>query len=383
MKPGTGDGRSGVRRPRALGTHNEAIYRTHENVRCPFSDLPAERRARLSIDLISPDKALEYARLVTGAEVGPAMRIPLLVIRATPTDAYDELLSMVDTLPCVVVVVGDPEVVRAGGDIAVTDAPEAPRPWIGGIGCPGLEGLVTAIARNPTAAVTLAQLLRASAWLPAEHGLVAESIAYGLLQAGPEHRSWLARAPLRASHVGGAATIRVSRAGSELEVVLARPEVRNAYSASMRDALVSAMQIAVMDASVTQVHLRGDGPVFCSGGDLREFGIIEDPVAGHMIRSACSAGAILDSLRDRLTAHVHGACVGAGVELPAFAHRLVSSEDASFRLPEIGMGLLPGAGGTVSIVRRIGSARACWMALAGVPITVGTALSWNLIDEIA
>jgi len=54
------------------------------------------------------------------------------------------------------------------------------------------------------------------------------------------------------------------------------------------------------------------------------------------------------------TSGVHGACVGAGMELPAFSSRVVASPDATFRLPEVGMGLVPGAGGTASIPRRVG-----------------------------
>jgi enoyl-CoA hydratase/carnithine racemase len=87
-------------------------------------------------------------------------------------------------------------------------------------------------------------------------------------------------------------------------------------------------------------------------------------------------------LRDRITFIVHGACIGAGVEIPAFAGRVVARSDATFRLPELGMGLVPGAGGTVSIPRRIGRERFRTMALTGEMIDAATALSWGLVDEI-
>jgi enoyl-CoA hydratase/carnithine racemase len=80
---------------------------------------------------------------------------------------------------------------------------------------------------------------------------------------------------------------------------------------------------------------------------------------------------------------VHGACIGAGVELPAFAGRVVARPDATFRLPEVSMGLVPGAGGTVSIPRRIGRERFAPWALAGETIDATTALSWGLVDEIS
>jgi enoyl-CoA hydratase/carnithine racemase len=81
-------------------------------------------------------------------------------------------------------------------------------------------------------------------------------------------------------------------------------------------------------------------------------------------------------------AHVHGACVGAGVELPAFARRVVAAPDTWFQLPEVGMGLVPGAGGTASLPRRIGRQRTAWLALTGVRLPAATALEWGLVDAI-
>jgi enoyl-CoA hydratase/carnithine racemase len=123
--------------------------------------------------------------------------------------------------------------------------------------------------------------------------------------------------------------------------------------------------------------------VFCSGGDLDEFGTLPDPATAHAIRSTRHPARLLHALEPRVECVVHGSCVGAGVELPAFATRVVARPDASFRLPELGMGLVPGAGGTVSLPRRIGRQRTAWLALTGVAIDVETALSWRLVDAIA
>jgi enoyl-CoA hydratase/carnithine racemase len=79
---------------------------------------------------------------------------------------------------------------------------------------------------------------------------------------------------------------------------------------------------------------------------------------------------------------VHGACVGAGIELPAFARRVVARSDAFFQLPEVAMGLVPGAGGTVSIPRRVGRQRAAYLCLSAVRLDAETALAWGLVDEI-
>ena len=87
-------------------------------------------------------------------------------------------------------------------------------------------------------------------------------------------------------------------------------------------------------------------------------------------------------LADRVEARVHGPCVGAGIELPAFAGRVVAAPDTTFRLPEISMGLIPGAGGTVSIPRRIGRWRTLHLALGGGPLGAADALEWGLVDAV-
>ena len=79
---------------------------------------------------------------------------------------------------------------------------------------------------------------------------------------------------------------------------------------------------------------------------------------------------------------VHGACIGAGVELSAFARTVVADPTAFFRLPEVAMGLIPGAGGTVSLPRRIGRQRAAHLAISGNVLEVPTAEGWGLVDRV-
>jgi len=172
----------------------------------------------------------------------------------------------------------------------------------------------------------------------------------------------------------------LDRNGDVLTITLNRPARHNAYAAAVRDALVDALDVAVLDPSL-DVVVRGAGKSFCSGGDLAEFGTTPDVVTAHVIRTTRSAGSRLAALGDRLTVEVQGACIGAGTELSAFGHRVVVRGDAFFQLPEVAMGLIPGAGGTVSVTKRIGRHRAAWLALTGTRIDVDTALSWGLVDE--
>ena len=115
--------------------------------------------------------------------------------------------------------------------------------------------------------------------------------------------------------------------------------------------------MAASDPSIAAVRLIGAGRSFSSGGDLDEFGSFPDPATAHVTRLTRSPARLAHLLGDRLEVHLHGACMGAGIELPAFARRVVATDDVAIALPEVGLGLIPGAGGTVSLPRRIGRQR--------------------------
>jgi enoyl-CoA hydratase/carnithine racemase len=175
----------------------------------------------------------------------------------------------------------------------------------------------------------------------------------------------------------------VHRDGDVLDVVLNRPSRHNAFGVSVRNGLLEALSVAELDSSVTEVRLRGEGPSFSSGGDLDEFGTASDVARAHTTRLVASAGWAVHRIRDRVRPLLHGACLGAGIEVPAFATRVCARDDAYFGLPELRFGLVPGAGGTVSVTRRIGRHRTAWLALTGQRIDLGTALAWGLVDERA
>ncbi len=240
-----------------------------------------------------------------------------------------------------------------------------------------------AVRAAPRAAVSLVSLLRLTAQLPVADGLVAESAVYSMLLGASEFARWLANRP--ALHYRPADTrpaVVLERAGATLHVVLDRPDRRNAFNAVMRDGLVDAFDLALADPLIEQVVLRGSGPAFCAGGDLAEFGTSADVGTAHLIRLDRNVAARVDRCHDRVVARVHGACIGAGIEIPSFAGRVVASPDSWFQLPELTMGLVPGAGGTVGITRRIGRWRTAYLALTGRRLDVGLALDWGLVDAV-
>lgn len=246
----------------------------------------------------------------------------------------------------------------------------------------GAAEVVEAVRRNPIAATALALHLRASATLEVAAAIVAESATYSTLQAGPEHGAWLQTNAHRRGEPRTDDPLRVQLVDGQLEIALARPGARNAVDATMQAALVDALTLGAV-ADVDRIVVTGDGPVFSAGGDLAEFGTRPDPATAHLVRVARSPGRALHRVAAKTTVVVHGACHGAGVELPAFAGRVIARPDTTFRLPEVAMGLVPGAGGTVSLPRRIGRQRAAWLALTGRAIDAPTALGWGLVDDVS
>ncbi|HVC69340.1 MAG TPA: enoyl-CoA hydratase/isomerase family protein [Acidimicrobiales bacterium] len=313
---------------------------------------------------------------------------PLLVVEIESGD--DVPWALPPWLPCVVVAVahGCPVTpAPAGADVAV--CPDAggqmPPGWVGVADPDGeLRRLSADVGRAPQPSVFLAQLLRLSTERDVERGLLVESLAYSTLQAGPAFSWWLAGRRRTTTRVRDEPEqpVLVNRDADHLIITLNRPHVRNAVNARLRDALAEALLLAGTGASGAQVELHGAGPDFSSGGDLDEFGSFPDVPTAHLVRTVRSPARLLAGLGERVTAHLHGACVGAGIELAAFARTVVASPDTRCRLPEVSLGLVPGSGGTVSIPRRIGRHRAAWLGLSGETIDVETAAQWGLVDRI-
>jgi enoyl-CoA hydratase/carnithine racemase len=176
--------------------------------------------------------------------------------------------------------------------------------------------------------------------------------------------------------------VRAFQDADYVEVVLSRAEARNALDRAMRDELVEVLEPLADSAGSVTIGLLGEGPDFCAGGDIDEFGSSPDVVTAWHVRLVRSLPTLFSRLGDCMVVGIQGAAVGAGVELAAFAARVVATPSARFRLPELSMGLVPGSGGTVSLPRRIPVHRAIEMMLFGDWLDTVTARSWGLVDRI-
>ncbi|MGH9097316.1 MAG: enoyl-CoA hydratase/isomerase family protein [Acidimicrobiales bacterium] len=337
-------------------------------------------------DLATLNDLLRAARDGFTEVLGALVERPLLVVDLDTPGELDGIEMRV-LLPCVIVGVSRRGAVDGrldGIDVAMTGVADPTAPWVSVPDIDaGLDEISSAVSASPVASVALAQVLRSGRSDSLDHDLLIESLAYSMLQSGAEFRRWREGRPPASPPPDPANRLIVDRQDHRLSVTLNRPQVRNAYDAAMRDELCEALWMVGADPSITQVDLHGSGPDFCSGGDLNEFGTATDPPRSHLIRTSRSAARLLGAVGDRVTAHLQGACIGAGIELPAAARRVIAEPDTRVQLPEVAMGLIPGAGGTATLPRRIGRHRTAWLALTGQAIDARTARAWNLIDEIA
>lgn len=306
---------------------------------------------------------------------GVARGAPVIVVHLTydEPDVSDAALDELGTLPAVIVGIGALDH-PARGLVDVIVDPHGTGDEVAAI--------TDAVARQPLASAALCLLLRHGDDRSITAGLVAESTTYSMLQAGPEFAAWRARPRSSLAPPSMEPEVLVDSDGDTLTIMLNRPHRHNAVDVGLSELLVEALT-AALDGPARHVVLRGAGPSFSSGGDLAEFGSFPDPATAHVVRLTRSAGQLVAMMAVRVEARVHGVCFGAGIELAAFAGNVVASPDTRIALPELSLGLVPGAGGTVSLPRRIGRHRTALLALTGMEIDATTAQSWGLVDRIA
>ncbi|HYG42422.1 MAG TPA: 3-hydroxyacyl-CoA dehydrogenase NAD-binding domain-containing protein [Bordetella sp.] len=150
----------------------------------------------------------------------------------------------------------------------------------------------------------------------------------------------------------------------------------NALNADVRRGLAHAIQAAQADAGVQAIVLVGAGRNFIAGADIREFGKPPQPPA---LPDVCNA---IEASTKPVIAALHGAVLGGGLEIALAAHYRVALPGAKLGLPEVNLGLLPGAGGTQRTPRLAGAAAALDLMLSGRHASTDEARSWGLVDRM-
>jgi len=169
--------------------------------------------------------------------------------------------------------------------------------------------------------------------------------------------------------------ISTTRHGDVLIVTSNNPPV-NALGAAVRQGLVAAIEEADKDEAVKAVVIRCEGQTFFAGADISEFG---KPMVMPMLPQVVD---IIENCSKPVIAAIHGTALGGGLEVALASHYRVAVPDAKLGVPEVKLGLLPGAGGTQRLPRVAGVQKALEMVTSGTPIGAKDAYAVGLVDRI-
>jgi len=166
-------------------------------------------------------------------------------------------------------------------------------------------------------------------------------------------------------------------------VTLNRPEFLNVYNVQMRDDLFEALSAIRDDPDVTVAIFKGAGEkAFCAGADLSEFLTAPSPTVAREVRWERDVWGLFLDIPQPLIAAVHGYVLGSGIEIALCCDIRIASDDARFALPEVGLGIIPAAGGTQTLPRTVGRARALEMLLTTRWISGEEAYRIGLVNQV-
>ncbi len=166
-------------------------------------------------------------------------------------------------------------------------------------------------------------------------------------------------------------------------VTLNRPNELNTYNMQMRDELYQMLGAIKNDPEVRVAIFRGAGErAFCAGADLTEFLTAPSPVIARQVRWERDVWGLFLSITKPLIAALHGYVLGDGIEIALCCDIRLASEDALFGVPEMGLGIIPAAGGSQTLPRVIGRASALEMLLIGSWIKAKEAQRLKLVNQV-
>ena len=171
-------------------------------------------------------------------------------------------------------------------------------------------------------------------------------------------------------------SVTTTRNGDVAVITIDNPPV-NALSFHVREPLMEAFEVLREDASVAAIVLACAGRTFVAGADITEFG---KPMQQPDLRALI---ATLEKIEKPTVAAIHGTALGGGLELALGCHFRVADKAARLGLPEVKLGLLPGAGGTIRLPYLLGPRKALKIIVSGTPIGAAEALDGGLVDAIA
>ena len=170
-------------------------------------------------------------------------------------------------------------------------------------------------------------------------------------------------------------------AGPVARVFLNRPQKANALDSPLLGELLSTLQGLSGAAALRAVVLAGRGRAFCGGADVGELKSLNAANAGRFVERIHEVCAAIRALPVPVVARLHGAVVGAGLEIAAACDLRIAAADTRFAMPEVRLGI-PSVVEAALLPRLIGSGRAAWLVLTGEAIDTRRALEWGLVEEV-
>jgi enoyl-CoA hydratase len=183
--------------------------------------------------------------------------------------------------------------------------------------------------------------------------------------------------------MSGFETVLYEKNESIAYVTLNRPQALNAFSVQMRDDLYEVVSAIRADDEVRVAIINGAGDkAFCAGADLKEFLTAPSAVKARRIRAVRDLWRLFLGTPQPLIAALHGYVLGSGIEIALFCDLRIAAPDVIFGLPEVGLGILPGAGGTQTLPRILGLPGALDMLLTGRRLGSQEALAMGLVNQV-
>lgn len=183
--------------------------------------------------------------------------------------------------------------------------------------------------------------------------------------------------------MSGFKTLIYEKSASIAYVTLNRPQALNVYNTQMRDDLYQILCAIKDDPEVRVTIFKGQGEkAFCAGADLSEFLTAPSPIISRRVRFGRDVWGLFLSIPQPLIAALHGYVLGSGIEIALCCDIRIASEDARFGLPEVGLGIIPAAGGTQTLPRAIGRGRALEMLLTNRWLSGEEAFQYGLVNRV-
>jgi enoyl-CoA hydratase/carnithine racemase len=175
--------------------------------------------------------------------------------------------------------------------------------------------------------------------------------------------------------------VELQREGGVARIFLNRPQKVNALDSPMLEALAAALEAAGADDTVRAIVLGGRGKAFCGGADVNELASLEATSARAFVTRIHRACAAARKAAVPVVARLHGAVIGAGLELAAACDLRLAARGTRFAMPEVRLGI-PSVVEAALLPRLIGSGRAAWLVLTGEAVDAARAYEWGLVESL-